>query len=366
MLRTTALTGVIAMLIAAPAAAQNYKGFYGSVLAGLNMADEQDADYLSNGEFDYEGGSAVGAAIGYAYGGGLRGELELMNRSNDVDSVLGLGAVDGETDVTSLMVNAVYDLDIAGGAIVPFIGAGVGYARAKTEISAGAGDTLTALGVSESDGSGAWQAFAGLAIPLADNLSIAAQYRYFSAMDGFDYDNSGVIGAPPAVTVNGDYDVQTILASITWNFGAAAPVRPKVREEIAPAPVASAAPVAPVLLEEDEALEDIELTIYFDLNSSALTNAARTLIANAAAQAQDGEISSVTIEGNTDSSGSSAYNQVLSQRRANVVREALIAQGVPASLISVNAFGEGQPATPTPDGAREPLNRRADVTIRFQ
>lgn len=368
MLRTTALTAAIAALAAAPAAAQSYKGFYGSVLAGYNDAGDHDADYASGGEFDYEGGTALGAAIGYAYGGGLRGELELMNRSNEFDNMSGAGAPNGDTDVNSLMVNAVYDIDIAKGVIIPFVGAGVGYARAKTEVSAGPGLTVNALGISETDAGGAWQAFAGVAVPLAEDVAFELQYRYFAAFDGFSYDNSGVHpvgGALGAQTVSADYEVETILASLRWNFGPAAPVRPKPRREtetVAPA----AAPATFAEAEAAEALEDLELTIYFDLNSSSLTNAARTLIANAAAQAQDGEISSVLIEGNTDTSGSSAYNRILSQRRANAVRDALIAQGIPASLISVSALGESNLATNTPDGAREPVNRRADVTIKFQ
>jgi OOP family OmpA-OmpF porin len=41
----------------------------------------------------------------------------------------------------------------------------------------------------------------------------------------------------------------------------------------------------------------------------------------------------------------------------------MVRLGVPASAISLNAFGESRPAVATPDGVREPLNRRAEVLI---
>jgi outer membrane protein OmpA-like peptidoglycan-associated protein len=74
----------------------------------------------------------------------------------------------------------------------------------------------------------------------------------------------------------------------------------------------------------------------------------------------------VLVVGHTDTSGSTEYNQGLSERRSSVVRDALVARGVPASIISTDARGESDLARPTADGVREPLNRRTAVTITFQ
>ena len=60
------------------------------------------------------------------------------------------------------------------------------------------------------------------------------------------------------------------------------------------------------------------------------------------------------------------YNQRLSQRRANVVRDALVANGIDSSVISIEALGESNPAKPTADGIREPLNRRTEVEFEFE
>jgi OOP family OmpA-OmpF porin len=72
------------------------------------------------------------------------------------------------------------------------------------------------------------------------------------------------------------------------------------------------------------------------------------------------------VVGHTDTSGSAQYNVGLSERRASVVRDALIAGGLAAGAITTDARGETDLATPTRDGVREPLNRRTAVTITFR
>ena len=76
--------------------------------------------------------------------------------------------------------------------------------------------------------------------------------------------------------------------------------------------------------------------------------------------------SSVSIQGHADTSGNPRYNQTLSQNRVIVVRDALVARGVPGDLMTGEAFGESLQAVPTPDGTREPLNRRTEVRFMFR
>jgi len=74
--------------------------------------------------------------------------------------------------------------------------------------------------------------------------------------------------------------------------------------------------------------------------------------------------SSVTIVGHTDSVGSEAYNQDLSERRANAVADYLSAGAdVPREVFVTSGMGESQPvATNETDEGRQ-LNRRVEVTI---
>jgi outer membrane protein OmpA-like peptidoglycan-associated protein len=53
----------------------------------------------------------------------------------------------------------------------------------------------------------------------------------------------------------------------------------------------------------------------------------------------------------------------LSKRRADAVKAALVKEGIAAGNISVFAKGETEPLVPTPDGVREPQNRRAQIVI---
>jgi outer membrane protein OmpA-like peptidoglycan-associated protein len=71
------------------------------------------------------------------------------------------------------------------------------------------------------------------------------------------------------------------------------------------------------------------------------------------------------VVGHTDSSGSNAYNVRLSERRAKAVADALVGQGVGQSALQVDWKGETQLAVPTPDGTKEPLNRRSTIDINF-
>ena len=74
----------------------------------------------------------------------------------------------------------------------------------------------------------------------------------------------------------------------------------------------------------------------------------------------------LAVAGHTDTSGTSAYNQRLSQRRADVVANALAARGIEPSIITEEAKGETELAKATRDGVREPLNRRSEVIITVQ
>lgn len=71
----------------------------------------------------------------------------------------------------------------------------------------------------------------------------------------------------------------------------------------------------------------------------------------------------VIINGHADRSGTDQYNLDLSQKRAEFVRDTLIRSGVPEARIAYFAFGESDPTIQTPDGVREPANRRVEIFI---
>jgi outer membrane protein OmpA-like peptidoglycan-associated protein len=71
----------------------------------------------------------------------------------------------------------------------------------------------------------------------------------------------------------------------------------------------------------------------------------------------------VQIDGFTDSVGTDSYNEELSERRANAVREALIARGVEPSRIGTEGYGKSYPVASNNESGGRQLNRRVEVVI---
>jgi OOP family OmpA-OmpF porin len=72
----------------------------------------------------------------------------------------------------------------------------------------------------------------------------------------------------------------------------------------------------------------------------------------------------ISVVGHADATGAHPYNLALSLRRAETVRDALIAAGVPRDIIEIGYHGANNPVIPAPRGVPEARNRRVEVTIR--
>jgi outer membrane protein OmpA-like peptidoglycan-associated protein len=70
----------------------------------------------------------------------------------------------------------------------------------------------------------------------------------------------------------------------------------------------------------------------------------------------------VLIEGFTDSTGSAAHNQELSERRAAAVRTALVDLGVPKERVAIHGYGQSYPVAAN-DAAHQQLNRRVEIIV---
>jgi outer membrane protein OmpA-like peptidoglycan-associated protein len=104
-------------------------------------------------------------------------------------------------------------------------------------------------------------------------------------------------------------------------------------------------------------------TVYFNFNSWTLTGEQLTVLQQAIATARAGGQSHITIVGHTDTVGSDRYNERLSLKRANVVAETLVDMGARRDAIQVSGVGKADLAVQTPNGVREPKNRRSVVTL---
>jgi outer membrane protein OmpA-like peptidoglycan-associated protein len=104
--------------------------------------------------------------------------------------------------------------------------------------------------------------------------------------------------------------------------------------------------------------------VFFDWDRADLTARARQIVAQAASTAQTGGTTRIEVDGYTDLSGTPAYNQRLSVRRATSVKAELVHDGVAATEISIAGRGDSNPLVPTAQGVREPQNRRVEIILR--
>jgi len=101
--------------------------------------------------------------------------------------------------------------------------------------------------------------------------------------------------------------------------------------------------------------------VFFDWNSAVVGPSGREVIKLAADAFRVGAPVTVQVTGFTDTSGSADYNQRLTVRRANAVASVLVQDGVPQNDLMVTGRGENDLRVPTPDGVREPQNRRVEI-----
>jgi outer membrane protein OmpA-like peptidoglycan-associated protein len=116
-------------------------------------------------------------------------------------------------------------------------------------------------------------------------------------------------------------------------------------------------------LEAGAAVSPAAYMVFFDWDKYNLTPEAQQIVQAAAEAARKDVYARIVVTGHTDTSGSAEYNEGLSQRRADAVRQALVDLGLPAEQITTRALGETSPLVPTGDGVREPQNRRAEIDI---
>jgi outer membrane protein OmpA-like peptidoglycan-associated protein len=72
----------------------------------------------------------------------------------------------------------------------------------------------------------------------------------------------------------------------------------------------------------------------------------------------------IEVIGHTDRSGDEEFNMALSRRRAESVRDRIVAAGIVPAAIRIAFHGEGNPLIQTADNVYEPLNRRVEVIVR--
>jgi outer membrane protein OmpA-like peptidoglycan-associated protein len=170
----------------------------------------------------------------------------------------------------------------------------------------------------------------------------------------------GVFGEGPARLCNtvidsaGNPVIDNASDAVRQNQTVACP-----EEEVLAAVVEPAAP--PPLPDDGE--------VYFDLNKADLNPDAQAAINDMIFDIKDRELEGIKVVGHTDTScppgdtqaACEAFNQSLSERRAETVGQSLVQQGIPVGLITTEGVGMNDLAVQTPPRTVEDRNRRAQI-----
>jgi outer membrane protein OmpA-like peptidoglycan-associated protein len=103
--------------------------------------------------------------------------------------------------------------------------------------------------------------------------------------------------------------------------------------------------------------------LTFDTDSAQIKPGFQSEISRIANVMQQYPQTVIRVEGHTDSRGTNAYNQRLSERRANVVKQALANNGVSPSRIRAVGMGESMPVATNETAAGRLQNRRVEIKI---
>ena len=373
-----------ATMLAAPVAvrAQPISGVYVGVGAGVNFLQDERlrSATIAGSNVDlgktrarFDPGYRALASVGYGFGNGLRVELEGDYFRNSLTRIgrFSSGSVfsnsfqtlpftaKGGEEKWGGFVNAIFDVDLSrfglGSlpfAITPYVGAGVGYLQSHNQDVRITSPGQFLIRSTGTDGNFAYQGILGLALPISavPGLALTAEYR-FTGIAG-DRDYKGQFFAPGVATrvrlkESDDFNHSIVAVAVRYAFNHPPP----------PSPV-------PVAVPTTEVVPQRTYLVFFDWDRADLTDRARQIIAEAATASTRVQTTRIEVQGNADRSGTPAYNQGLSLRRARAVAAELVRRGVPQSEINVQGFGDTRPLVPTQAGVREPQNRRVEIILR--
>ena len=303
-------------------------GWYFGLEGGAVMVNETQ---LGTSLIDFDHGYGVLGTLGYAFkNSNWRMEGEVGYREND-GTQLDLQRLPGESRLKEWtgMINAVYDIKMGSDKWGLAVGAGIGIDNPRYNAPDG---------TDSNDKVFAAQGIAGFTYRVNQHWDLVLNYRYLWV------GGAELQASVSPVTREMDLEKHTITVGFRYGYDEPPP----------PPPVAEAPPAPPVAR---------TYIVFFGFNKCNITAEADAVLSEAASAAKSTGSASVRVVGHTDTSGSNAYNQKLSECRANAVKSNLTGKGVSEGSISTSGKGETELMVQTGDRVKEPQNRRATVDL---
>lgn len=362
-MRSALLAATGLALMSSAALAQPISGLYVGAAGGAGfLQNERIRGFSPSGVtstapspsgMGYKTGYVGLGSIGYGFGNGVRLEVEGDYRRNDRDfgsKPAGVTGRSGSEQKFGGMGNVLFDMDIGSPYVFPYLGAGAGYQSVTQKL------TQTGPGyverIDSSKGAFAYQAMFGVSLPIPGvvGLSATAEYRFLGLAGTRTYGGTLTSGGTVSrfSRKTSDDDTHNILVGLRYAFNVTPPVIAlPAAATMAPAPAAARS-----------------YLVFFDWDRADLGDRSRQIIAEAAAASTKVASTRIEVAGHADRSGTPAYNQDLSRRRAATVAAELVRLGVASTAITVSSFGDTRPLVPTAVGVREPQNRRVEIVLK--
>lgn len=118
-----------------------------------------------------------------------------------------------------------------------------------------------------------------------------------------------------------------------------------------------------VIRDGDNLVLDMPSEVTFGIDSANIDTGFRNTLDQVASTLVQYEKTYVDVLGHTDATGSDAYNQSLSERRASSVADYLSSRGVQSARLAARGYGESQPKASNLDAAGRSANRRVEIRL---
>ena len=115
-------------------------------------------------------------------------------------------------------------------------------------------------------------------------------------------------------------------------------------------------------IEANSLLITLDSGILFDVDKYDLRSEAEEVLKNLAIVLKEADIKAFEVDGHTDSDASDKHNQILSENRANAVKNFLTSQGITAE-ITIKGYGESRPIASNDTAEGKQKNRRVEIII---